>query len=93
MIKERLVEIVIEKTLEIRELNEKFMLKNLMNVTNPYNNFGDVIQKVVKSPEPMSRVITEGLAGSCPKCGSTEVRKYGFFDKKIGCIQPECENY
>lgn len=46
---------------------------------------------------PYSQVIREGTEGSCPICGSTEDRKYNFlffsFGKKIGCINPECENY
>jgi len=51
----------------------------------------------VRIPEPpkppLSRIIREGTIGSCPKCHSTEIRKYWLFGKKIGCIQPECENY
>jgi hypothetical protein len=42
---------------------------------------------------PMSRIIAEGMGGSCPKCHSSEKRKYWLGGKKIGCIQPECENY
>ena len=42
---------------------------------------------------PPSRLIREGTIGSCPVCHSTEVRKYGLFGKKIGCVQPKCENY
>jgi len=42
---------------------------------------------------PMSRIIAEGMDGSCPKCHSSEKRKYWLGGKKIGCIQPECENY
>ena len=42
---------------------------------------------------PPCRIIREGTIGSCPKCHSTEVRKYWLFGEIIGCIQPECENY
>lgn len=42
---------------------------------------------------PIGRIIKEGTWGSCPFCKSTEVRKFSFFGKKIGCIQPECINY
>jgi len=42
---------------------------------------------------PLGRLIREGTSGTCPKCHSTEIRKYGFFGKKIGCIHPECECY
>ena len=44
-------------------------------------------------PKLVGRVIREGTVGSCPICRSTEVRKYRLFGKKIGCIQPKCENY
>ena len=46
-----------------------------------------------KPQRPMSRIIREGTSGTCPKCHSTEVRKYWLFGKKIGCIQPKCERY
>ena len=46
--------------------------------------------KVIKPP---SMIIREGTVGTCPKCGSTEKRRFGFFGKKLGCIQPECKNY
>lgn len=43
-------------------------------------------------------VLYDGEKGTCPKCGSTEKRKYNFLDlfefgKKLGCIQEKCENY
>jgi len=43
--------------------------------------------------KPIGRIRTEGTIGSCPICHSTEIRRYWLFGKKIGCIQPECENY
>ena len=42
---------------------------------------------------PVGRIIAEGMSGDCPKCHSSEKRKYIWFGKKIGCIQPLCENY
>ena len=59
---------------------------------------GDVPQPPKR---PICRIIREGTVGSCPKCGSTEQRTFfnwggkSFFGlgKKIGCIQPECDNY
>lgn len=50
-------------------------------------------KKIPEPPRLMGRIITEGTLGTCPKCGSTEIKKYGFFGKKVGCIQPLCENY
>lgn len=45
----------------------------------------------------MVRLIREGTTGTCPKCGSTELKKYEFlfirFGENIGCIQPKCDNF
>lgn len=50
--------------------------------------------KIPSKPKPpVCRIIKEGTIGTCPKCHSTEKRRFGFFGKKIGCIQPLCENY
>jgi len=54
------------------------------------NNTVISLDKIIK---PCIRLIREGTVGDCPDCGSTTVRKYGFFGKKIGCIQPKCKNY
>ena len=48
---------------------------------------------LTKPKPPPGRIIIEGTMGTCPKCHSTEVLKYWFFGKKIGCIQPKCERY
>lgn len=50
-------------------------------------------EKKLKDPPkpPLGRVIREGTMGTCPECGSTEKRS--SLGRKIGCIQPECENY
>ena len=58
--------------------------------------FGDPAGKEYSPnlPErPLTRIIKEGTAGSCSNCHSTEKRKYIFFGKKIGCINPKCKNY
>jgi len=62
----------------------------LENITYPYHP--------PKPPQPpLSRHIIEGTYGTCPKCHSTEIRKYNLIlfrvGKKIGCINPDCENY
>lgn len=46
-------------------------------------------------PEPpLSRLVKEGTYGTCHKCHSTEKTRFIFgFGKKIGCINPKCENY
>lgn len=54
--------------------------------------------KIPVPKPPLSRIIKECDYGSCPKCKSTEVRRYFTntlfeFGPKIGCIHPECENY
>ena len=52
-------------------------------------------KKTVPAPPkpPLERVIQEGSYTFCKKCGSSI--KFGGFLwlKKLGCIQPECENY
>ena len=52
----------------------------------------------MKKPKPpLSRIIREGTIGTCPKCHSTEEKKYNFltfsWGKILGCINPKCENY
>lgn len=47
-------------------------------------------KKIIRLP---MRLITEGTIGTCPECGSTEVRKYWLFGKKIGCVSPNCKKY
>ena len=50
-------------------------------------------QNLLLPKPPICRVIAEGTVGTCPKCHSTEIRKYRLFGRKIGCVQPECVNY
>ena len=50
-------------------------------------------KSIPKVPEPpLTRIVTEGTTGTCPWCGSTEIRWMGF-GRKLGCIQPECKFY
>ena len=42
---------------------------------------------------PLSSIIREGTLGTCPKCKSTEIKRFIFFGESIGCIHPKCENY
>jgi hypothetical protein len=44
-------------------------------------------------PPPPCRLIREGTMGDCPNCGSTTVKRWIWFGKIIGCINPECINY
>jgi ssDNA-binding Zn-finger/Zn-ribbon topoisomerase 1 len=46
-----------------------------------------------KPKPPLTRIITEGTYGTCPICKSTEIKRFVFFGRSIGCIQPECERY
>jgi hypothetical protein len=50
-----------------------------------------------KPVQPMTRIIREGTYGTCPKCHSTEQRRFNFlffsWGKILGCINPQCENY
>lgn len=49
---------------------------------------------IPKPPKPpLSRIIREGTIGDCLKCHSTTIKRFIWFGRKIGCIQPECENY
>ena len=45
-------------------------------------------------PEPPpSRVIREGTLGDCPYCGSTTVKRFHWWGRKIGCINSRCKGY
>lgn len=39
---------------------------------------------------PPDRIFREGTAGTCPRCGSTEVKRFVLFGRTIGCINPDC---
>ena len=56
-----------------------------------------MINKDIPPPplRPKCRKFREGTVGTCPKCHSTEVRRFKFLNlgKKIGCIHPDCDNY
>lgn len=51
------------------------------------------MNKLDKPKPPLTRLIREGTLGTCPDCKSTEVKRFIFFGKLIGCIQPKCKNY
>jgi len=38
-------------------------------------------------------LIREGTTGDCPHCGSTSIKRWIWFGKIIGCINPGCSNY
>ena len=38
-------------------------------------------------------LIREGTLGDCPHCGSTSIKRWIWFGKIIGCINPGCSNY
>ena len=42
---------------------------------------------------PIGRLIREGTIGDCPYCGSTTVKRWIWFGKIIGCINPGCSKY
>lgn len=44
-------------------------------------------------PIPLPRLIREGTVGDCYKCNSTTIKRFIWFGRSIGCIQPNCENY
>jgi len=41
---------------------------------------------------PLDRLIRDGNGGTCPKCGSSEIRKY-LIGQIIGCINKKCNNF
>lgn len=43
--------------------------------------------------KPSTKLVREGTIGTCPKCGSTEIKRFIWFGKSIGCINSKCENY
>ena len=48
--------------------------------------------KPIKPVPPLLRIIQEGEADVCEKCHSS-IKTTWFGFKKLGCIQPKCENY
>jgi hypothetical protein len=49
-------------------------------------------KKLIPKP-PHGRRIKEGTIGDCPICHSTTIKKYRWFGKSLGCIQPACPNF
>jgi len=53
-----------------------------------------MIKEILTPPAPpLSRVIREGTFGTCPNCKSTEIKRYRYFGKIIGCINEKCFKY
>ena len=42
---------------------------------------------------PLGGLVKEGTIGDCPKCYSTTIKRFIWFGKSMGCIQPKCDNY
>lgn len=49
----------------------------------------DKTKVIIKSPI----LIKEGTIGTCPSCKSTEVKRFIFFGRSIGCVNPKCNKY
>lgn len=50
------------------------------------------MEKLIPKP-PHGRRIKERTIGDCPICHSTTIKKYRWFGKSLGCIQPTCPNF
>jgi len=74
--------------------DEAIQTKNTLEGYGAKIEIKDNENNVIPDPPapPLSRIITEGTSGSCPKCGSTEKLSMGF-GRVVGCIQPKCENF
>ena len=47
-----------------------------------------------KPKPPLSKIIREGdWNPDCPKCHSSTIKRFIWFGRSIGCIQPKCKNY
>ena len=82
---------IIDFTIEHYQQEAVFAYRVSTNIILKYKR--ELPPKIPKPPRPVGGIIMEGSIGSCPICHSSEVRRYWLFGKKIGCIQPECENY
>lgn len=57
------------------------------------------MEEIKEKPiQPLSQLVREGTIGDCPRCRSTQVKRYFSntifqFGKSIGCINPKCERY
>ena len=66
-------------------------------IRKPKRPIGSIIkecdEKIPEKPKASPvRILKEGGVHVCSKCGSSiKTRWFGF--KKLGCIQPECEDY
>lgn len=89
---------------EIQESIDGFMVRNTLNFAEKYAThrlanqtyadlYGQEILSENKIIKPPVRLIREGSIGDCPKCGSTTVKRFIWFGRRIGCINPECPFY
>ena len=90
--KERLIPEVSSENLE--QLNEGVPRKERLISEVSSGNLEQLNKGVPKPPKPpLSSHVREGTIGTCPKCRSTEIKRFIWFGESIGCINPECENY
>ena len=76
-------------------LNEKRVVRKERLIPEVSSgNLEQLNEGVPKPPKPpLSSHVREGTIGTCPKCRSTEIKRFIWFGESIGCINPECENY
>ena len=83
------------KTLDLPELEKQSMISDWKKSLNQKED--ERLSEGVDIPKPpkppLSRIIREGTIGDCLKCHSTTIKRFIWFGRKIGCIQPKCENY
>jgi len=73
-------------------LNEKRVIKKERIIPKvPTNELVELQEGVPR--KPLLKIIKEGTYGTCPKCNSTEIKRFIWFGKSIGCINSKCENY
>ena len=77
---------------EIQESIDGFMVKSTLAFAEDYARY-KILNHTFDKPKLVGRLITEGSIGDCPKCKSTTVKRFIWFGRMIGCIQPECEFY
>jgi hypothetical protein len=80
---------------EIQESLNGFMVKTTLTFAEDYARHRLLMAEIEsdKPPFPGPRLIREGSIGDCPKCKSTTVKRFIWFGKMIGCINPRCDFY
>ena len=76
-------------------LNKKRVIRKERLIPNVSpENLEQLNEGVSRKPKPpLTHIIREGTIGTCPKCHSTEIKRFILFGKSIVCINPKCENY